>query len=76
MTLYCLAANPKHQEIVHEELDRVFGEDRTRDVTFDDLNELKYLDMCVKEALRIFPPIAQILRHTTRDVKLGLLEII
>lgn len=70
MTFFCLAANPKHQEIVHEELDRVFGDDRTRDVTFDDLNELKYLDMCVKEALRIFPPIAQILRHTTRDVKL------
>jgi cytochrome P450 len=70
-TLFLLAANPKHQEIVHEELDSVFGEDRTRDITWDDLNALSYLDMCVKEALRIFPPIAQILRETTRDFKLG-----
>jgi cytochrome P450 family 4 len=70
-TLYLLAANPKQQELVHEELDRVFGEDKTRDLTWDDLNELKYLEMCIKEALRIFPPIAQILRETTKDVKLG-----
>ncbi|CAG2116726.1 unnamed protein product, partial [Medioppia subpectinata] len=42
---------------IHEELDNIFSDDTTREMTVDDLRRLKYLDQCVRESLRLFPPI-------------------
>jgi cytochrome P450 len=70
-TLFLLATHPEHQERVREEIDLVFGDNRDGDVTLDEISRLEYLDRCVKEALRLFPPIAQMGRTVRKDIELG-----
>ena len=53
-----------------EELDLVFG-DSDRPVTVEDLTELKYLECCIKESMRIYPPLSIIGRSVTGDVQAG-----
>ena len=50
--LYLLATHPEVQQRCQAELDTIFGEDRDRPVTSQDINKMKYLDLCLKEALR------------------------
>ncbi|KAJ1519176.1 hypothetical protein ONE63_011220 [Megalurothrips usitatus] len=61
---------PDVQSKIHEELDSVFGEDRTRPVDFDDLPHLQYLERCIKEGLRMFPPVCCFARAVSEDVTL------
>lgn len=61
-----------HQDIqdkVIEELDKIFG-DSDRPVTFQDTLEMKYLERCLMETLRMFPPVPVIARHLKQDVVL------
>eukprot|EP01130_Rhizamoeba_saxonica_P005609 TRINITY_DN2236_c0_g1_i1.p1 TRINITY_DN2236_c0_g1~~TRINITY_DN2236_c0_g1_i1.p1 ORF type:complete len:459 (-),score=74.79 TRINITY_DN2236_c0_g1_i1:72-1448(-) len=67
-TLYCLANHPEIQERVYEEVTEVLGEKRYP--TVDDLNKLEYLEMCIKESLRLFPPVPAIIRNMNRDIVL------
>ena len=50
--LYLLAAHPEIQRRCQAELDTIFGEDRERPATSQDLNQMKYIELCLKEALR------------------------
>ncbi|CAG9940080.1 unnamed protein product [Clonostachys rosea f. rosea IK726] len=53
--LYNLLMNPDKMKILREELDdRIKTED---DITFERTAEMKYLNACLKEALRIYPPV-------------------
>lgn len=52
---YMLGLHPKVLAKVHQELDDIFGSDAERDVTAEDLKRMKYLDICFKESLRLFP---------------------
>lgn len=54
---------------MHEEVDRVFG-DSDRICTFQDTLELKYLERCLLEALRLYPPVPYIARRMKSDLKL------
>lgn len=47
--IYRVGLNAKVQEKVHEEVDRVFGANTHRDLTYDDLQNLEYLDSVVME---------------------------
>lgn len=71
-TLYYLA---KHQDIqarVYDELQIVLAnKNRNESLTIDQLNNMKYLEQCVKETLRLAPSIPLIARALTEDVKLG-----
>nr|ASO98035.1 cytochrome p450 CYP4G75 [Spodoptera exigua] len=61
-----------HQDIqdkVIEELDKIFG-DSDRPVTFQDTLEMKYLERCLMETLRMFPPVPIIARHLKQDITL------
>ena len=53
-----------------EELDLIFG-DSNRPVTAPDLTELKYLECCIKETLRLYPPFPAISRYLTEEVQSG-----
>jgi cytochrome P450 family 4 len=57
------------QDKVHEELHRIFG-DSGRAATSRDLREMQYLELCIKEAMRMFPVAPIIARHLTGDVAL------
>ncbi|XP_008788561.1 p-coumarate 3-hydroxylase-like [Phoenix dactylifera] len=64
-----LARNPRVQEKVQEELDRVIGE---RILTEADFANLPYLQCVVKESLRLHPPTPLMLPHkATANVKIG-----
>jgi cytochrome P450 family 4 len=66
-----MATNPEHQEKVHEELMAVFEDDLDRDCTQQDLHQLKYLDLCIKESLRLFPSVPAFTRILKEDFQLG-----
>jgi len=68
--LYCMATNQKQQDRVRDELFQVFGES-DRWCTRNDLGQLKYLECCIKESLRLYPSVALFTRMTTEDVKIG-----
>jgi cytochrome P450 len=53
-----------------EELNWIFG-DSDRPVTAHDLIELKYLECCIKETMRMYPPIPIISRYLTEEVQAG-----
>ncbi|KAJ2949959.1 hypothetical protein O0L34_g11282 [Tuta absoluta] len=65
-----IANEPHVQEKIYEELVHVFGES-TRLPTTSDLNELKYLECCIKESLRIYPSVFFMARLINEDVMLG-----
>ncbi|TMS35142.1 hypothetical protein L596_002602 [Steinernema carpocapsae] len=65
-TIWCLAHNAEAQKKVLAEADEVFG-DSDRECTNDDLTKLKYLEMCIKEAMRLFPPVPNFARIVTED---------
>ncbi|XP_046431579.1 cytochrome P450 4g15 [Neodiprion fabricii] len=58
------------QEKVIEELDEIFG-DSDRPVTFQDTLEMKYLERCLMETLRMYPPVPIIAREIKTDLKLA-----
>ncbi|XP_047530410.1 cytochrome P450 4C1-like, partial [Vanessa atalanta] len=65
-----IANEPTVQEKIQEEIDNIFGKS-TRTPTVEDLNEMKYTDSCIKEALRIYPPVPYISRHLKEETVLG-----
>ncbi|XP_031342172.1 uncharacterized protein LOC116170124 [Photinus pyralis] len=67
-TLYCLAKHPDVQRKVVEELRRIFYCDKDRAPTYKDVQEMKYLEMVIKESLRLYPPVPSFSRVLTQDV--------
>lgn len=57
------------QDKVIEELDQIFG-DSDRPATFQDTLEMKYLERCLMETLRMYPPVPIIARHLKQDITL------
>ncbi|XP_058818855.1 probable cytochrome P450 4d14 [Topomyia yanbarensis] len=73
--LYSLAKHPEIQQKVYEEITSVIGEDKDTPVNISFLNNLKYLDLVIKESLRIFPPVPFITRTALKEVNLAGLVI-
>uniref|UniRef100_A0A182YJX2 Uncharacterized protein n=1 Tax=Anopheles stephensi TaxID=30069 RepID=A0A182YJX2_ANOST len=71
-TIYELARNPDVQERVYEEIVAVLGKDhKTAELTYQNLQEFKYLDLVVKEGLRMYPPVGIIGRALVEDLELN-----
>jgi cytochrome P450 len=68
-TLYCLAKHPEHQGKMRQEVkDVLMGRKR---LEYDDLKDLKYTTWCIKEAMRLYPPVFYFFRKTTEEVQIS-----
>ncbi|XP_064072416.1 cytochrome P450 4C1-like [Vanessa tameamea] len=71
--IYCLmmlANEQEAQDKIVEELNSIFGDDK-RSATIEDLNKMRYLDCCIKESLRLYPPVPFISRKVNVDTVLS-----
>uniref|UniRef100_UPI003B75C387 cytochrome P450 4C1-like n=1 Tax=Chrysoperla carnea TaxID=189513 RepID=UPI003B75C387 len=67
--LMLLANNPDAQNRIYEEQLSIFN-DSKRKATYDDLQNMDYLERCIKEALRLYPPVPLIGRTLDEDIVL------
>ncbi|XP_074599260.1 cytochrome P450 4c21-like [Brevipalpus obovatus] len=67
--LHNMACNPLIQEQLYEEL--LDFNEKNECVTISQINELTFLDQCVKENLRIHPPVAFMMRKTEEEIEIG-----
>ncbi|XP_077528118.1 cytochrome P450 4C1-like [Haemaphysalis longicornis] len=74
-TFYLLGLHPEHQRKVQEEMDAIFMDDDSRDVTREDTDRMEYLEACFKESMRLFPPIPFIGRILDESITLGGVDI-
>ncbi|XP_074596472.1 cytochrome P450 4c3-like [Brevipalpus obovatus] len=63
-----MANNPDIQQKLHEHLSDF--DEKNKNMTLEQLNELTFLDQCIKENLRISPPVANIVRIVGQDTLL------
>ncbi|CAF4793884.1 unnamed protein product [Pieris macdunnoughi] len=66
--LLTLAENQDVQEKVYQELQSIFN--GREDVTLEDLTMMNYLERCIKESMRLYPPVPFISRTLSETVKL------
>ncbi|XP_033836388.1 cytochrome P450 4B1-like isoform X1 [Periophthalmus magnuspinnatus] len=64
--LYSLACHPEHQQICREEINQALGGKNTME--WETLSKIPYTTMCIKESLRLYPPVPGISRHTTKPM--------
>ncbi|XP_048243097.1 cytochrome P450 4V2-like [Haliotis rufescens] len=72
--VFLISSNTRIQQKLHEELDSVFG-DSEEPATMENLKDLKYLESCIKEALRLYPSVPSFARTLTDDADIGGLVI-
>ena len=66
---YELALNPECQQRLYEELTAALGPDGEFD--HQELHQLPYLDACINETLRLYPPSPRLEREANSDFELG-----
>uniref|UniRef100_A0A2K5M1M4 Cytochrome P450 family 4 subfamily F member 57 n=1 Tax=Cercocebus atys TaxID=9531 RepID=A0A2K5M1M4_CERAT len=68
--LYNLARHPEYQERCRQEVKELLKDREPKEIEWDDLAQLPFLTMCVKESLRLHPPAPFISRRCTQDTVL------
>uniref|UniRef100_A0A8C6NCP1 Uncharacterized protein n=1 Tax=Melopsittacus undulatus TaxID=13146 RepID=A0A8C6NCP1_MELUD len=60
--LYCMSLYPEYQQRCREEIQGILGDRDT------DLGKMTYTTMCIKESLRLFPPVPSVSRRLHKPV--------
>ncbi|XP_028568268.2 ultra-long-chain fatty acid omega-hydroxylase isoform X2 [Podarcis muralis] len=68
--LYNLARHPNYQDQCREEIQNLLRGRETEEIEWEDLSQMPFTTMCIKESLRLHPPVTAISRRCTEDVKL------
>ena len=72
-SMICLLANnPEEQEKIVTEINDQLGSD---EITHDNIQVLDYLEACIKETLRMCPPVVEVFRHCSKDTEIKGLKI-
>jgi cytochrome P450 family 4 len=72
--LYNLAKYPEIQQKAFDEIRSVIGDDANAAITMKELNEMKYLEMVIKETLRLYPSVAVYGRKLKEDIDFSNVE--
>ncbi|WP_256477572.1 cytochrome P450 [Haloferax sp. AB510] len=67
-TLHLLGTNPEQAATLREELDAVLDSDRP---SFGDLDDLTYTEQVVKEGMRVYPPVWELIREAAEPDTVG-----
>jgi len=67
-TCYLLAQHPQAEAKLVEELKTVLG---SREPTAEDVPRLRYMEMVLKESMRLYPPVWRIARKAIADCEVG-----
>ncbi|KAF2895541.1 hypothetical protein ILUMI_10635 [Ignelater luminosus] len=67
--LYHLSKYPEVQEKAVNELRSIFADNKDGSPTYQDLQNMKYLEMVIKESLRLYPPVPAYARVLEETVK-------
>ncbi|XP_012254155.2 probable cytochrome P450 4aa1 isoform X2 [Athalia rosae] len=70
ITIFLLAANPEWQNKCVRELTEIFGDD-PRSPNIKDLKDMRCLEMCIKESLRLYPSVPAFARKLGEDTRVG-----
>nr|BAH13972.1 unnamed protein product [Homo sapiens] len=68
--LYHLAKHPEYQERCRQEVQELLKDREPKEIEWDDLAQLPFLTMCIKESLRLHPPVPAVSRCCTQDIVL------
>ncbi|XP_065191271.1 cytochrome P450 4X1-like [Sycon ciliatum] len=68
-TLHCLGLNPDHQQKCRDEIDELLS-GGNQELEWDDMGKLRYTHQCIREAMRIFPPVPVTGRVLTADTEI------
>ncbi|XP_038422927.1 cytochrome P450 4F6 isoform X1 [Canis lupus familiaris] len=68
--LFNLAKHPEYQERCRQEVQELLRDREPQEIEWDDLAQLPFLTMCIKESLRLHPPVTVIARRCTQDIVL------
>ncbi|XP_017779578.1 PREDICTED: cytochrome P450 4C1-like, partial [Nicrophorus vespilloides] len=66
----CFGMYQEHQEMALKEIHDILGPE-PRDVTEDELRDFKYMDMCIKEAVRLATIAPFIIRKCIEEMQIG-----
>lgn len=69
LLLYELAKNREIQEKIHSEIDEVKKKNlNDSQINYQDIMDLKYMDCCIKETLRKYPPAPFLMREISNSL--------
>ncbi|XP_032580298.1 cytochrome P450 4d1 isoform X2 [Drosophila sechellia] len=68
---YNIATHPEAQKKCFEEIRSVVGNDKSTPVSYELLNQLHYVDLCVKETLRMYPSVPLLGRKVLEDCEIN-----
>uniref|UniRef100_A0A1L8E438 Putative cytochrome n=1 Tax=Nyssomyia neivai TaxID=330878 RepID=A0A1L8E438_9DIPT len=69
--LYAISRHPDVQAKLYEEIVEVLGTDKNAPVTYRHLQNLKYMELVIKESLRLYPPVPIYGRRIEEDMEIN-----
>ncbi|XP_074162379.1 cytochrome P450 4F3-like [Sminthopsis crassicaudata] len=68
--LYNLAQHQEYQDRCRQEIKELLRDRQPEEIEWDDLSQMPFLTMCIKESLRLHPPVSMVSRYCTKDIQL------